>query len=74
MIVFWVSILKSIINTYLCCKDLESLMYVIITVGLSIDMLFSESSVAIIGTGLYFILLGQYCKKINTEKICKINS
>lgn len=63
MIICWLRIMKLAVKKYVKYKDYHNLMYVVLMLGLSIDMLLSESSVAVIGTGLYFILLGFFVKK-----------
>lgn len=54
----WVKLIINFIKYYITHKSMKNMLPIVLVLGLSIDMLLSESSVSVTGTGIYFILLG----------------
>ena len=68
MCVLWFSLLIRNICRYLKDRENDYLFMVVLMIGMSVDMLLSESSVALIGTGIYFIFMGIYERKYKENK------
>jgi hypothetical protein len=67
LFVLWLKLFIINVKSYFKCKKLSKLFSVILMLGMTVDMLLSESSVSIIGTGIYFILLAILSK--NSEDV-----
>lgn len=67
LVALWIKLFVSNVKKYLKCKELSKLFPVVLMIGMTVDMLLSESSVSIIGTGIYFILLAIINK--DSEKV-----
>lgn len=66
----WFRLLFKNIRYYLLDRCKETLFSIILIIGLSIDMLLSESSVSITGTGIYFIIIGMLYKFSTRKEEC----
>ena len=69
LIILWTKLFIYNFRYYLTDRTLKNMFVPIIMLGLTIDMILSESSVSITGTGIYFILIGIFSSKIAKEKI-----
>ncbi len=58
LVIFWISLLCRFFKQYRKGRNKNVLFGLIILVGLTVDMILSESSVSAMGTGIYFILIG----------------
>lgn len=67
--ILWVILIINNVRKYFYSKDEKYLLMIILLVGLTVDMILSESSVAIIGTGIYFIYIGIFLREENESKI-----
>lgn len=67
--VLWVRLFIINVKNYVKCKTYARVFPIVLMLGMCVDMLLSESSVSIIGTGIYFILLAIICK--NNEELEK---
>lgn len=65
----WFRLLIKNFQGYLLYRSKEQLFSMILIIGLSIDMLLSESSVSITGTGIYFIIIGILYKRNSWKEI-----
>lgn len=61
--VLWMILFVSNVRRYIKSPKTSELFPIVLMLGMSVDMLLSESSVSIIGTGIYFILLGIISRK-----------
>ena len=68
MCILWFTLLIRNVGRYLKYRENDCLFMVVLMIGLSMDMLLSESSVALIGTGIYFIFMGIYERKFKENK------
>lgn len=68
-IVYFADVLKKLNCMWKAEKDEEVLLALVLLCGLFVCMLFSESAVSIMGTGIYFILIGITLKGKKQEQI-----
>lgn len=66
--VLWIRLLVSNIKYYIKITNIINIFPIILMLGMTVDMLLSESSVSIIGTGIYFIILGVISKNNNENE------